>query len=302
MTITIKSATPDEWLPAMQLFFREYSTKEQELLVQELMDDLQNAVDSLKQLLVAKQGDDLIGVMLLQRQPDNTAFFWVPIVSETEETTNIANCLLEDACRMMTNERISYAQFVLTHEEMSHAKTLQANGFEQLAELSYLHREINEPLPFQNNIPCKIVLYDETQRQRFAKILESTYEGTLDCPAFTHQRNGEEAILSHQLSGNFTPKYWLLFEVDGEDVGLLLLNDHPDQSAFEIVYMGVAPPFRGKGYGSMMLQVGLQHIKNSDREFVLLAVDNNNHFATAIYERIGFFPLATRIIFLRNFV
>ena len=302
MPITIQTATPEQWLPAIRFFYRDQPDEERELLVRAMLLDLRDDVQLLNQFLIALRDEEIVGVMFLQQQLDQTAFFWIPIVEQSEEAFTIASLLLEAASQKMMNAGMSYAQFVLMDEELISAKLLESNGFKQLVVLTYLHRPLEVALPSENKISCNIILYDEKLHQeRFANLIEQTYVETLDCPTFTHSRDGKDAILSHQHSGLFTPEHWLLFEVDGEDVGLLLMNDHPDQSAFEIVYMGVASQFRGKGYGKMLLQEGLQQIQKCERELVLLAVDENNCYATNLYKQLGFLPLTTRIVFLRNF-
>ncbi len=301
MPVTIKTALPEEWSSALHLFYQNEEIAERELLVQEMFEAHQNKRISLEHLLIAQQDETIVGVMLAQQQPDSSAFFWVPVVQERADAAAIANKLLQDACQRMKQKSISFAQIILTPEEIPQTELILNNGFEQLADICYLQRSFDLPLPTQSKKFSVVPFNEKVHRKRFAKLLESTYEGTLDCPAFTSVRNGEAALLSHQHSGLYTPEHWLLFEVEGEDVGLLLMNDHPDQSAWEIVYMGVSPMFRGRGYGKMILLEGLQNVATSGREFVLLAVDKENHFASAIYEEMGFFSIANRSVFLRHF-
>ena len=308
MNITIKTASPDEWQLALSFFYHQHDAEERNLLVQQMLDSHHEGKVSLEQLLVAWQEKTIVGVMLLNQQPDSSVFFWMPVVKENDKANEIINQLLVDACQRMKQVEATYAQMVLMPEELDRSEQLLQNGFEQLATLSYLQRDLAESVMDEKEKRAldvtfdRVISFDESLYQtRFAKLIESTYEGTLDCPNFTADRDGESALLSHQNSGVFTPDYWLLFEVAGDDVGLLLLNDHPDQSAWEIVYMGVAPQFRGRGYGKKMLQAGLQKVTNSEREYMLLAVDCENRFASTIYENLGFVPIANRTVFLRYF-
>ena len=59
----------------------------------------------------------------------------------------------------------------------------------------------------------------------------------------------EEVLSGYRTTGVFDPQRWLLVRQDGEDVGCLLLADHPTSSQWELVYMGLVPEVRGRGLG-----------------------------------------------------
>ena len=90
------------------------------------------------------------------------------------------------------------------------------------------------------------------------------------------------------MSGEFDPSRWLLFRSRQRDAGVLLLNDHPQQDAWELVYLGVAPDCRGQGIGRAMLAHGLDMARAAKRACVLLAVDCRNEYASKVYDDLGF--------------
>ena len=77
---------------------------------------------------------------------------------------------------------------------------------------------------------------------------------------------------------------------------MLLMNDHPAQDAWEVVYMGVAADARGCGYGRAMLIDGLHAAQNAGRQSILLAVDAQNAPANRIYAELGFIEVASRAV------
>jgi ribosomal protein S18 acetylase RimI-like enzyme len=302
MQFTIRTARADELSSALHFFYGHHAEAERELLVAGMLDAHHSGGISLAQSVIARSGPALVGVMLVQLQPDHSAFFWIPVVKEIPEASDIANELLQAACDSMARENVSFAQVILTPEGLNQTEFLQGHQFEQLAEISYLQRSLADAIPTQEQ-DFTLVLYNEhTNRDRFVKLLESTYQGTLDCASPTEDNDGHAALLGHRYSGTYTPEHWLIFEVAGEDVALLLLNDHPEQSAWEIVYMGVSPRFRGNGYGKMILVEGLARAARNGRDSVILAVDRSNHFAFKIYEAAGFVPIATGTVFSRSFL
>ena len=77
------------------------------------------------------------------------------------------------------------------------------------------------------------------------------------------------------------------------------MNDHPTKDAWEVVYMGVVPDARGKGYGRAMLWHGLDEARRAGRGSVLLAVDGKNLYANRIYDDLGFIEVASRAVHVR---
>lgn len=79
---------------------------------------------------------------------------------------------------------------------------------------------------------------------------------------------------------------------------MLLLGDHPDQNAVELVYVGVTPEARGAGLGRRLVEEGLRLGRERERVALFLAVDERNSYAVSVYEDLGFVPLARRELFL----
>jgi len=63
-----------------------------------------------------------------------------------------------------------------------------------------------------------------------------------------------------------------------------------DAKIGRIHMMGVAPEFRGQGFGSRILWAGVRHLARKGIEIVELTVDNENEAARSLYERAGFKP------------
>ena len=78
-------------------------------------------------------------------------------------------------------------------------------------------------------------------RERLKKLIDATYQNSLDCPKLNDVRDMEAVLEGYQSSGVFWPELWSIVQFDGQDVGCLLLADHPEYDNVELVYMGVAP-------------------------------------------------------------
>ena len=56
----------------------------------------------------------------------------------------------------------------------------------------------------------------------------------------------------------------------------------------EVYVIGVAPRTQGRGYGKVLLQAGLAHLRSTGSDRVLLYVDSSEVVAVRMYESAGF--------------
>ena len=78
---------------------------------------------------------------------------------------------------------------------------------------------------------------------------------------------------------------------------ILLLSEVPDRPSWEVAYLGLTPPARGRGLG----RAALAHALDLARPHVArleLAVDERNHPARHLYEVAGFLPFGRRAVHL----
>ena len=299
--ISVENASPHDQQAGLGFYYHTYAAEERTALIAEFNQaDTQGDI-SLENLLIAKLQGAIVGVLLFHRQPDGSAFLWPPVVRHESLCDDIAKALIESACEQLAASGTAYIQVLVEPEDTEASSTLLRNGFEILSQLAYLQRSLKQPLPDRSEMLLQTVSYTpQLNDDQFAHVLEQTYLGTLDCPKFTAVRDGKQALYGHRFSGTFSPQQWKLYSLEGQNAGLLLMNDHDDQSAWEVVYMGVVPEFRGRGIGRSMLISGLYDVVDSGRDSVLLAVDCDNRFALQIYQDIGFMELAERNVLIRN--
>ena len=120
------------------------------------------------------------------------------------------------------------------------------------------------------------------------EIIQSTYEGTLDCPDLTGKRDIDDIIESHRKTGIYTPQWWDVVMMDGKPVGCILINKSTEASVCRLVYIGIKPQFRGLGIGREMINItGLRAIAAGCVE-MRVAVDSDNTPALRLYKMFGF--------------
>ena len=94
---------------------------------------------------------------------------------------------------------------------------------------------------------------------------------------------------------------WFFIQRQGTDVGCLLLNDHPAEQQWELVYLGIVPEARGHGWGEQATRFAQSLARRAGRKRLILAVDATNDPAVSAYTKAGFFEVLRRSVFLKIF-
>ena len=307
---------------ALRLLFARFPVEEQPTRLRETLLAVERGSLTLDGLLLATMTPPAVGELpsaelpvgaaLVMFQSDGIALVWPPVVScGAADEIAVEDVLMTELCRHIDATDAKLAQSLLTPDDVVESKLLARHGFTHGADLFFLARTL-QPIDTQflshgpahdSPLAHRVITtetFDASNAERFASVLEQSYQHSLDCPDLKDFRSGAEALASHQLSGVFDPLAWSLYSIDGHDAGVLLLNEHSDQNAIELVYMGVTPELRGNGLGREMLRRGLQLASQRSRAAMFLAVDCQNTYANAVYAEFSFAELARRRVMLRH--
>lgn len=306
---------------ALRLLFARFPVEEQPTRLRETLLAVERGSLNLDGLLLATMTPPAVGELpsaelpvgaaLVMFQSDGIALVWPPVVScGAADEIAVEDALMTELCRRIDATDAKLAQSLLTPDDVVESKLLARHGFTHGADLFFLARTL-QPIDTQllsrgsahdSKLAHRVITtetFDASNAARFAAVLEQSYQHSLDCPDLKDFRSGVAALASHKLSGVFDPSAWSLYAIDGRDAGVLLLNEHPDQNAIELVYMGVVPELRGMGLGREMLRRGLQLAAQRARAAMFLAVDCQNHYANTVYAEFSFAELARRRVLLR---
>jgi ribosomal protein S18 acetylase RimI-like enzyme len=249
-------------------------------------------------LFIARRSDELRGAAWGQRQSGNFAVFWPPKLSPGEDEQT-ANALAESVVRALDEAATDLTQSLLSAPDASTINVLRHVGFRHLADLLYLTCEASRfPVAAP---PCDVLFepYDTAERGRLIRLVERSYEGTLDCTALNGVRDIEDVIVGYQGTGVFRAENWQFVRSEGEDVGVLLLADHPNARHWELMYMGLVPEVRGRGWGRQIARYAQWLGRGAAIERILVAVDAANSPAEAVYRSTGFELWEQRAVYLR---
>jgi ribosomal protein S18 acetylase RimI-like enzyme len=300
MKIAVRTPEAHEFAAAARLLFGRLPESEKHERTHELLASMVSGEVSPDGILLAEIDGEPAGAILSALQPDKTAFVWPPEVRESPHSSAVSDALLQELARRLDAQQAWLGQCILGIDDAHDRAVLARNGFPHLTDLHYLEKVLDDDFGADLAVALQSEAYDPARNHdRFVRMLERTYVQTFDCPEISGARTPEEALQSHKLSGEFHPSRWKLYHVEDQDVGVLLMNDHPDQDAWEITYLGVAKEHRGRGYGRAMIARACREARASNRRSVLVAVDCRNRFAKTIYEAEGFEEFATRAVHVR---
>jgi ribosomal protein S18 acetylase RimI-like enzyme len=250
-------------------------------------------------LFVALNDKQFYGASWGQRQSGNYAVFWPPqLVTGNDEAT--ARRLAEAVVRSLDETIVEMTQVLISDEQSDLIGVLKHVGFRHLADLLYLACEAHRfPSETVREAHIDFVPYGGPLRSRLLQLIERTYEQTLDCTALNGVRDVDNVINGYQSTGVFNPQNWMIVRANGEDVGVLLLADHPAAGHWELMYMGLVPEVRGKHWGQQITQHAQWLAGQAGVERIVLAVDSTNLPALRMYRSTGFEIWDKRTVFVR---
>jgi len=193
---------------------------------------------------------------------------------------------------------VTFVQAMLAPADRVNAPVARAAGLHVLAELIYLERDLTASPPSPRG-ELTWRAYGEFDDARLIRVIAATYEGSLDCPELCGIRAMEDVVAAHKSTGIFRPESWFLAEHEGEPVGCILVNDAPTGAKADVVYVGVTPPHRGRGFARAMIEHASARAADRGQRAITLASDAQNAPAMRIYEAAGFHEIARRTAYVR---
>ncbi len=240
------------------------------------------------------------GAVWAQVQPGRTAALWPPALVD-EGDTIAASALMDAACDFLEPQNLSLAQSALKGHSDRQASYLRHAGFEPLVDLAYLVATHDIFPAVSLDTRLQFEAYRPAIHQRFASVVVRTYCDTLDCPRLNGVRRIDDILEGYRATGTFSPGHWMLVRHASQDIGCLLLADFPRTDHMELVYMGLVPEARGNTYGAEITRHALRLAGEAGRSQMVLAVDQQNTPAMAMYAVVGFAVWEQRAIYIRVF-
>jgi ribosomal protein S18 acetylase RimI-like enzyme len=264
-------------------------------VVQTLLESRHDA-SLLEHLIGAFLGQQLVGAAWGHIMPGRSVNVWGPaLVDETHE--NVAHQLAQTLFSRLTAANCQIAQSISRDQDATRNARLRKWGFQPPIHLLYLvstqHREL------ETTTDLEFEPFAETHQPRLANMIARTYVDSKDAPQLNGIRSMEDVIAGYRQTGTYDPTSWFLVRHENQDVGCLLLADHPGSGHLELIYMGIVPEARGRGWGARVIEFALCHAPRCDRRHLILAVDAENEPALRLYRQAGLVRLDRRHVALK---
>ena len=185
------------------------------------------------------------------------------------------------------------------HQQREYHAVLQAD-FTLLARLQYMRRRVERSQgPLQLPDGMEVVHWSEENRSLFGDAILASYQDTLDCPGLLGLRQIDDIIAGHMSAGEFIPRLWHVVHHQRQPVAVMLLSPLASRDAMELVYLGLAPGWRGQGLARKLMHYAIGVSSEYGAREILLAVDENNTPALKLYQSLKFTPTARKLAMLR---
>jgi ribosomal protein S18 acetylase RimI-like enzyme len=256
---------------------------------------------NLDDLWIAVLGADIQWAMLPVVSPGRTMLLLSPPSLPKDLPLDSILAVVEGACEFHRKRGVHLAQLLIDPAEMPLRLAYVQAGFTYLAELIYLQREVRK-VPSIPPMPPSLELtnYSAQAHDLFLRTIARSYEQSLDCPGLSGLREMEDVVLGHKAAGEFDPSLWFVLTENREPRGVLLLSLATHANALELVYLGLTPEARGKGFGEVLMKLALLSVVRHNRAELTLAVDSRNVPATRLYFRHGMRRMGSRAAMIRN--
>jgi len=249
---------------------------------------------SLDELWMAAEGDEPKAVMLIVPGVGRTGMAFLSPIFDGPDSDTITN-LARVACQTQDANQMRLIQVLLDPHQDIEIAALAGAGFTKLAQLLYMECDIEAgmiPLELDEAVTC--LHWSRRTNSCFKDIILASYQDTLDCPGLVGLRHIDDILAGHMAVGVFKPELWFALHAHGEPVAVMLLNLASHGAVMELVYLGVAPGWRGRGVGRKLLAHGLGLASQYGATSMALAVDRINKPALHLYRSMHFTSTSRR--------
>jgi len=299
-TVRVSPIPADGRTAGLELLFDRMPLEERQQQINVILSFIAANATAAEGLIGAFRAKRLVGAIFAQLQAGKTAQVWLPRLVAGEQT-DTAVTLLNSASQWLEQNGVRMAQISLEVATDEEECILRKSGFDYLASLLYLvcHNNVFPLAALSSQLQFEP--YNSQNHDRFAKIVEITYLESLDCQKLNTQMQIQDILDGYRATGEFSPTNWLIVRHDNRDVGCLILADHPQHNNLELVYMGIAPAFRGHGWGMDIARYAQLVAGRIGRARLVLGVDASNHPAINMYASVGFQAWDQRRVYFKIF-
>ncbi len=295
----IETATREDWSAALQLLFAPFGEHACKAMCVDALTRLATTGGMEGLFVTRNAANKLTGVVLAYEAPGRIGTLHPPQVTE-DACEGTASALLLHACENIARLNVPVLQAVVPSEHAADTLLLQETGFARIARLLLMVAPAGSFPASRPQLPFELLPYSPDLHRRFEQAVDASYEGSQDCPAVDGARQTADVLDGYRASGVFRNDWWLLIRHGQRDAGVLLISDFPQHQNAELAYMGLAPAYRGNGFGLLLTRYALWLAGREGRQQMVLAVDEKNQPALDLYTAAGFSVWSDREVYIKT--
>ena len=278
----------------MQLALRSLAAPQRESLIEQTVTDEKPTHG----VFAAWGANEVVAAIWYEIQPGNAASVWPPQIVDGAVPT-LTDDLLAFALHWLAAQGTEMVQSLLVTDVGKDAECFRRAGFDHCCDLLYLasSRAQFPTAPLATRLRFRQA--EPTRIDELARLIEATYEQTLDCPVLNGRRDCSQVLAGYRANCPDDLRDWFIAEHDDQSVGCVLLANRDGLTTWELIYMGVVPSARGRGWGIEMVRQAQWLVGGRGGEHLLLAVDAANVPALRLYAAAGFVSWDRRSVFLK---
>jgi ribosomal protein S18 acetylase RimI-like enzyme len=286
---------------ALELAFRDMPPDDRRRHIAEIEADVPPpGIAPLDGLWGAMRNGRLVGAMFSQVTSGKIAMVRLPQLVEGESQAT-ASRLFSATWNFLVQQQVVLAQALLSSTGAEEAALLRLGRLHYLADLLYL---VSPKNTFSNTIPIEQLEfkpYCTTSHAQWIEVITATHVESLDCSELKDPRPPDDMLAGYRDAGAFDPNLWLIARYKQQPVGCLLLADHPRHDTMELLYLGLIPEVRGRGWGKQLVRHAQWLTRRAGRRQLVTAVDSANLPAVQTYTAMDFQAWQRRRLYIKRF-
>lgn len=236
--------------------------------------------------VVAIEDERVVGTIGVLGRPDGVGLVFPPELDGGP--VDLAEQLVSAALGRLRRAGVAFAQLTLPVAESAQAGPFVRSGFVPLTEALMLGRTLDSTTSEEFCSELTPVACDPfADEHLLTELIARISQGSLDCPELDQFRTPSMLLAAHREASLDGRARWCRYEAHGVTVGATLATVVDDEDAWELLFFGVCPEARGRGYGAAMLDLMMSEARRHTTR-IRTAVDVRNRYAIECYVDAGY--------------
>jgi mycothiol synthase len=237
-------------------------------------------------------GGKQVAFSALEPHGDLAVFFGV--VAQGSKGRGLGTQLVANGVRRARELGVPRVQTFVLEPDTAAAELVEGYGFHPVRRFWEMAIELEEE-------PAKADIADGFALERFDPRDARPFYATMDAAFQDHWEHHpvpfEEWWEKKQSAHDFDPSLWFLVR-DGDEIAAVIRNDPERNGGGYVGALGVARPWRGKGFGRALLLRTFAEFWSRGQRRVTLGVDSENPTgATRLYESVGMSAESAAVVY-----